>query len=74
MDGQRRGGWEVCYDTAYFIRAAVSEELRKFGRLGVGIAALLKQEAKNDHDHHRVSGYSDGQGGPPAVKSRSKRG
>lgn len=74
MDEKRRGGWKVCSDLAYDIRFIVCRELSTFGYLSDTVVSILRQQAERDHNYHKISGFSDGKGGPPAVKSRSKRG
>lgn len=74
MDEQCRGGWKVCFDLAYDIRFIVSRELSTFGYLSNTVVFILRQQAERDHNYHKIHGFSDDKGGPPAVKSRSKRG
>lgn len=74
MDGKRteRTGWQVCTDTAYYIKKFVGKDLKKFGHLSTAVVTLLRRIAREDDLFHKGYGYSVGTGGGRAAKPKRK--
>ena len=70
MDGNRRGGWQVCVDTADFIKSMVREGQKEDGYLSEYLVALLRKEAMEDSQFHNTFDRHYQFGGGPAAKPK----
>ena len=72
MDG-KRPGWQVCNDNVEKIRAAVAEDLKKFGHLSRPLVVSLRGLARVDDDFHSLTHW-EGIGYRRIVKPKEKKG